>query len=247
MAVSAAEPASTAVPLDDRSRVGEARRVAASLAAHAGLSEATRSDVGIVATELATNVLRHAGQGTLLVRQLEGAGGGVELLCVDAGPGMRDPAACMADGYSTGGSMGTGLGAIRRLAHGFDLYTLPSRGTVVVTRFWTRREQAEARAAGMLAGLAVAMAGEVECGDAWAARSGPAGTTVLLVDGLGHGPRGRRGGRDGSGDLPRPPVGGAGRSGHPDARGNAEHPRRRRGGRGQRGDRSGRDQVRGSG
>jgi len=186
--MSAAKPASTAIPLDDRSRVGEARRVAASLAAHAGLSEAARSDVGIVATELATNVLRHAGQGTLLVRQLEGAGGGVELLCVDAGPGMRDPAACMADGYSTAGSMGTGLGAIRRLAHGFDLYTLPSRGTVVVTRFWTRREHAEARAAGMLAGLAVAMAGEAESGDAWAARNGAAGTTVLLVDGLGHGP-----------------------------------------------------------
>ena len=38
-------PASTAVPLDDRSRIGEARRVAASLAAAAGLSEAARSDV----------------------------------------------------------------------------------------------------------------------------------------------------------------------------------------------------------
>jgi anti-sigma regulatory factor (Ser/Thr protein kinase) len=188
MAVSAAEPASTAVPLDDRSRIGEARRVASSLAAHAGLNEATRSDVGIVATELATNVLRHAGRGTLLVRQLEGAGGGIELLCVDGGPGMRDPGACMADGYSTAGSMGTGLGAIRRLAHGLDLYTLPSRGTVVVSRFWARRDPAVARAAGMLAGLAVAMPGEVESGDAWAARSGPAGTTVVLADGLGHGP-----------------------------------------------------------
>jgi anti-sigma regulatory factor (Ser/Thr protein kinase) len=187
MAVSAAELASRAVPLDDRSRVGEARRVATSVAARAGLSEETRSDVGIVATELATNVVRHAGQGTLLVRQLEGAGGGIELLCVDAGPGMRDPTACMADGFSTAAGMGTGLGAIRRLAHGFDLYTMPSQGTVVVARFWARRDQAEARAAGMLAGLAVAMAGETECGDGWAVRSVPGSTTVLLADGLGHG------------------------------------------------------------
>jgi anti-sigma regulatory factor (Ser/Thr protein kinase) len=185
--VSAAEPASRAVPLDDRSRVGEARRLAASVAAQAGLSEGTRSDVGIVATELATNVVRHAGRGTLLVRQLEGAGGGIELLCVDAGPGMRDPAACMADGFSTAAGMGTGLGAIRRLAHGFDLYTMPAQGTVMVTRFWARRDQAEGRAAGMLAGLAVAMTGETECGDGWAARSVAGSTTVRLADGLGHG------------------------------------------------------------
>ena len=181
--------ASTAVPLDDRSRVGEARRVAASLAAEAGLGDAARSDIGIVATELATNVLRHAGKGTLLLRPLEGAGGGIELLCLDAGPGMRDPVACLADGYSTApGSMGTGLGAIRRLAHGFDLYSLPGRGTVMVARFWARRDPATLGKAGMLAGLAVSMPGEVECGDAWATRSGPVGTTVLLVDGLGHGP-----------------------------------------------------------
>jgi anti-sigma regulatory factor (Ser/Thr protein kinase) len=188
VAVSAGDTASTAVPLDDRSRIGEARRVAASVAAEAGLSESARSDVAIVATELATNVIRHAGRGMLLVRQLEGVGPGTELLCVDAGPGMRDPSACMADGYSTAGSMGTGLGAIRRLAHGFDLYTLPDRGTAVVTRFWARRDPAVTRAAAMLAGLAVAVAGEVECGDAWAARSGSEGTTVLLADGLGHGP-----------------------------------------------------------
>ena len=184
-----AGPASTVVPLDDRSRVGEARRVAASLAADAGLGESTRSDVGIVATELATNVLRHAERGTLLLRRLDGAGGGVELLCLDAGPGMRDPGACMADGYSSAaGSMGTGLGAIRRLAHGFDLYSAAGRGTAVVARFWARREPGAVRDAGMLAGLAVAMPHETECGDAWVARSGPAGTTVLLVDGLGHGP-----------------------------------------------------------
>jgi anti-sigma regulatory factor (Ser/Thr protein kinase) len=188
VALSAADPASTAVPLDDRSRIGEARRVASGLATEAGLGEGLRSDVGIVATELATNVLRHAGRGTLLLRRLEAAGGGVELLCVDTGPGMRDPAACMADGYSTAGSMGNGLGAIRRLAHGFDLYSVSGRGTAVVTRFWARPDPAAGRVAGMLAGLAVALAGERECGDAWAARSGPAGTTVLLADGLGHGP-----------------------------------------------------------
>ena len=189
MAVSAADAASTVVPLDDRSRVGAARRVAASLAAEAGLGDAARSDVGIVATELATNVLRHAGRGTLVMRRLEGAGGGIELLCLDAGPGMRDPAACMADGYtSSAGSMGPGLGAIRRLAQAVDLYSAPGRGTVVVTRFWARREPAAVLASGMLAGLAVAMDGETECGDAWAARTGAAGTTVLLVDGLGHGP-----------------------------------------------------------
>jgi anti-sigma regulatory factor (Ser/Thr protein kinase) len=188
VAVSPADPASTVVPLDDRSRVGEARRVAGRLAAEVGLSEAARSDVGIVATELATNVLRHAERGTLVLRRLGGAGGGIELVCLDAGPGMRDPVACLADGYSSAGSMGTGLGAMRRLAHGFDLYSAPGRGTAIVTRFWARRDAGTAAAAAMLAGLAVPFPGETECGDAWAARSGPAGTAIVLADGLGHGP-----------------------------------------------------------
>ena len=42
----------------------------------------------------------------------------------------------MRDGHSTSGTLGIGLGAIRRLADFCDLYSVPGHGTVLVARFW---------------------------------------------------------------------------------------------------------------
>ena len=92
--------------------------------------------VAIVATELANNLLRHAGGGELLLQTLgDDESPVVELLAIDRGPGMADVARCLADGYSTGGTPGTGLGAVRRLATEFDIYSAPGEGTIVMARF----------------------------------------------------------------------------------------------------------------
>jgi hypothetical protein len=104
----------------------------------------------------------------------------VELLAVDRGPGMHDVALCMRDGYSTAGTPGTGLGAMRRLADLFDIYSNPGEGTVVLARFG----KAEAHRFGV---VNVPLEGELECGDGWHIESGAEGTAVLVVDGLGHG------------------------------------------------------------
>ena len=49
----------------------------------------------------------------------------LDVLALDRGPGMSDVDRCLADGYSTAGSPGTGLGAIGRLADQFDIYSSP--------------------------------------------------------------------------------------------------------------------------
>jgi anti-sigma regulatory factor (Ser/Thr protein kinase) len=178
-----------AVVVEDRSQVGEARRVAMSAAAEAGLGENARSDVGIVATEAATNVVLHAGKGELLVRRLEGPGGpGVELLCVDQGPGMPDVEASLQDGVSGKGTMGGGFGAMRRLANAFSIFSAPGKGTALVCRFWSRASAAGNGRAAAVGGLAVPVRGESACGDAWTAVDSTTGTAIMLADGLGHGP-----------------------------------------------------------
>lgn len=175
-----------AVAVEDRSQVGEARRAAVRAATEAGFDESARSDIGIVATEAATNVLRHAGRGVLLVTRVNGAhGGGLELVCVDHGPGMADVQGCLQDGYSSAGTIGGGLGAMRRLAHDFSVYSAPGVGTALVCRFWRPPAGPPGRAT--IAGIAVPLQGEGVCGDAWAAVSGRAGPRLLLADGLGHG------------------------------------------------------------
>ncbi|HEX2220791.1 MAG TPA: ATP-binding SpoIIE family protein phosphatase [Gemmatimonadales bacterium] len=177
-----------AVAVEDRSQVGEARRVAVRLAHEAGLSESARSDIGIVASEAASNVVRHAGRGKLLLTVMDDVrGAGLELICVDHGPGMSDVQACMNDGYSSTGTMGGGLGAMRRLAQDFSIYSAPGIGTALVCRFWRDRGKSAPAAGVSFAGVAVPVQGESVCGDAWTVVSGASGTRLLLVDGLGHG------------------------------------------------------------
>ena len=121
------------LPITDASRVAEARRAVGRLAVESHLSETDAGRAQIVATELANNLARHAQNGFLVARLLqETEGRGVEIAAIDRGPGM-DVERCLTDGYSTGGTPGTGLGAAQRVSDLFDAYSSPA-GTVAVAR-----------------------------------------------------------------------------------------------------------------
>lgn len=149
--------------------------------------------VGIVATEVATNIFRHAGRGTVLTQVLDDSiQPEFEILGIDQGSGMNDVQACLKDGYSTGGTAGTGLGAIFRLSSAFDVFSVPGKGTALVSRIRGRATAANAAwptAAKLEVGvICLALAGEIECGDGWSiAENGPA-VSMMIADGLGHGP-----------------------------------------------------------
>ena len=86
----------------ESSRVGEARRAAMALARELGFSATEVAEVGIVVTEAATNLLKHARSGVLLIRALDhGQYRGVEILAVDQGNGIADIESCLRDGCST--------------------------------------------------------------------------------------------------------------------------------------------------
>jgi anti-sigma regulatory factor (Ser/Thr protein kinase) len=178
---------SSTVPLSDSSRVGEARRTAALMATGAGLSASESNNLGIVITEAANNAIRHAKEGQLILRPLSQNGSsGVEMLCLDRGPGMANVAECLRDGFSTGGSMGTGLGAASRLANTFDIFSAVDTGTVVLARVWAGGTR-KGSAAPLVASICVPLHGEQRCGDGWAASAAGTRTVLLAVDGLGHG------------------------------------------------------------
>jgi anti-sigma regulatory factor (Ser/Thr protein kinase) len=166
--------------IDEASKVGEARRAAHTLT-NFELSAEMAGKVAIVATELANNLLRHAGGGELLVQRLGAdARTVIELLAIDRGPGMANVARCMTDGYSTAGTPGTGLGAVRRLSDEFDIHSVPGEGTVVMARFGGKLEV-------RYGAISVVVEGEIECGDAWHLVQGDEGMALIVVDGLGHG------------------------------------------------------------
>lgn len=176
--------------IEEESRVGEAKRRAAALCRKLDLDETTSGRVAIVVTELATNQLKHAGGGRLLIRSVAWpAGSGVEVLALDTGPGIRDINGSMRDGYSTAGSPGNGLGAVRRLSTVFDIYAPAGSGAAVFSRIWGRTPpRSLPRRLLTVGAVSTPQGGEDVCGDAWAVDQSADRAAVLVVDGLGHGP-----------------------------------------------------------
>jgi anti-sigma regulatory factor (Ser/Thr protein kinase) len=171
----------------ESSEAAQARRAVAALAGRQGLDEADAGRAALVATEICTNMVKHAGGGELIAQPLErGDSRGVGLIGLDKGPGIADVAKCLRDGFSTGGSPGTGLGAIKRMSQLFDIYSQPGRGTVVVAQLWA--DEAAPHTDQMEIGaIVVPKPGEVECGDTWCYVDRAGGALVMGVDGLGHG------------------------------------------------------------
>ncbi|HVR53406.1 MAG TPA: ATP-binding protein, partial [Pseudorhodoferax sp.] len=174
--------------MGDASRVGEARRHAAQLSARLALDETTAGRLALVVTELGNNLVRHAQAGRLLIAQRQHGEPEVEVLALDDGPGIADPARALVDGFSTGGTPGTGLGAVRRLASDFDLHSEAGVGTVVLARVRPEGLHRPQRAFRWGAVMLCAP-GEQVCGDAWALALDGSAAAVLMADGLGHGPQ----------------------------------------------------------
>jgi len=175
----------------DRSQVASARQAVHAMAARAGFNETDTHRAGIVATELASNLVKHAEQGgQLLVRASRGtqpADGEVEIFALDRGPGMADVARSLVDGYSTAGSQGAGLGAVRRLADAFDIYSQNGKGTAVLARLRPEGAEPVRTESFDVAGVSVAMPGEDVCGDAWGVVTDRGRAVISVIDGLGHG------------------------------------------------------------
>jgi anti-sigma regulatory factor (Ser/Thr protein kinase) len=171
--------------VEDPSAAAACRGAALTLADRLEFPESRINQLALAVTEAASNLCKHAAQGSMLLRISRGDGGpGIEMVTIDAGPGFRDADAALRDGHSTSGTLGIGLGAIRRLADFCDLYSVPGHGTALVARFWP----APHPGAVPYAGLVRPITGETGCGDVFGAVEAEGQLTGVLCDGLGHGP-----------------------------------------------------------
>lgn len=174
------------IPVTEQSQPSEARREAINLAAQAGFPEHDVANAALVVTEAATNLVKHALGGRLLMRVMEEQGDPCfEVLSLDQGPGIADVPGALRDGFSTVGSSGTGLGAIRRAAADFDIYSQPGKGTALVARL--RPGGAPARCPYEIGVVHQPKPEESVCGDGWLFAARPDGWVCAVVDGLGHG------------------------------------------------------------
>ena len=167
------------VAVHNATHVAEARRAALELAHRSHMIPDDCGKVALVVTELATNLIRHAQDGSLVLRQVPGPA--LEVISLDRGPGIQDPERCFQDGYSTGRTPGNGLGAVRRLSSAQEIYSVPGQGTVLLARVGQTTAPANYGA------ISVPYPGQLACGDAWSVHQYPDCVVIAMADGLGHG------------------------------------------------------------
>lgn len=179
------------LPIAESSQVGEARRCAAALATDLEFNETERGKVAIIVTELANNLIKHAKKGEIILRGLRNnAEYGIEIIGLDTGSGMGNVGQCLQDGFSTAGTTGTGLGAIRRQSTVFDIHSVPGVGTVLVAQLWAGKEAKMAlqNAETLKIGVVnLPKIGQEISGDDWAVVNLANRSLILVADGLGSG------------------------------------------------------------
>jgi len=171
------------VPVIDESSVGAVRRSAQLAAQRLEFDETKAGELTLLASEASRNVLVHGGGGEVVLSAWRDRHyAAARILAMDKGPGIKDLAQAMTDGYSTAGTPGGGLGAMKRMSHLLDVFS--ARGdTIVLVQVGQHVTDGPLD----VAGLAVPYPGEQFCGDAWSCHSTGERTVALLVDGLGHG------------------------------------------------------------
>jgi serine/threonine-protein kinase RsbT len=102
-----------------------------------GLSLIDQTKIVTAASELARNIIDHAGSGTVNIEAVQdGPRHGVRAHFADTGPGIADIDQALRDGFTTGGGLGLGLGGSRRLSNEFDIQSRPGQGTRVTIARW---------------------------------------------------------------------------------------------------------------
>lgn len=170
----------------DESQTNEARRQLIAFAHSEGITEKCCDRIAVVCQELTSNLIKHTKGGGNLIAQIVNHGNvaGVDLYCLDSGVGM-DIDECMVDGFSSKGTLGTGLGAIKRMSDEFEIDSTPQSGTVIHVRFWN--SSPKTKSPFIWGGMSVPKKGEFLSGDKWNIQFRDKEAYCLIVDGLGHG------------------------------------------------------------
>ncbi|WP_285640579.1 ATP-binding SpoIIE family protein phosphatase [Lentzea sp. NBRC 102530] len=177
------------LPVEETAHVGRIRRAVTSLAERLGFTANRTAEIGLAATEIGTNLHKHAWDGVVLIRSVRGEhDAAVEVVAIDRGPGIADLALAWEDGHSTTGTLGVGLGAVARLATSCAMTSRFGAGTALVARFAPVLDWKPEWGDEPAAGLTRPISGEEMCGDAYAACRTADRMTLMMCDGSGHGP-----------------------------------------------------------
>lgn len=163
-------------------------RLARAAAEAQGFDHTRGERVTWVASEMASNLVRHTRSGRISFRLLDsGDRRGVELVATDGGQGMPVTGVGGAGRGPILETTAERLGAIARASDLFDLFSAPGRGTVMMSRLWDGPLADPGEGRFLVGSMREPYPGEDACGDAWAVEQTASRVVALVADGLGHG------------------------------------------------------------
>lgn len=173
----------------DRSYTALIKKDIHRMAAEAGFPVRKIDEIDIVVAEITSNLNKYGKDGELLVMvYTDEKQSYLEIIAIDHGPGMSDPLRMIEDGVSTSGTLGQGLGAIKRLSDCFELYSMRNWGTILLSRIFSKPAPAvKSKGLPVFRYLVVPKPGEEVSGDGCLIYEQDNLVKVLVGDGLGHG------------------------------------------------------------
>lgn len=158
-------------------------------AEEAGFKPARLNNIDLVLAELTSNLFKYSDDGEILMgifNNIEHPY--IEIISIDNGPGISNPARMIEDGISTSNTLGHGFGSIKRLSDEFELYSQQNWGTIVLSRIYKEIPPKKKPAGLIVRAIVVSKPGEHTSGDGIFIKSTENITRLMVADGLGHGP-----------------------------------------------------------
>ncbi|WP_404430539.1 anti-sigma regulatory factor [Sutcliffiella horikoshii] len=115
-----------------------ARRLGREIAISMGFNYIDQVRITTAISELARNVIKYAGSGTVSIEVIHKYAPGLSVIVVDNGPGIPSIGKAMEDGYSTSDSLGAGLPGVKRMMDEFMIDSVMEQGTRIEVVKWLR-------------------------------------------------------------------------------------------------------------
>jgi anti-sigma regulatory factor (Ser/Thr protein kinase) len=192
------------VALIEEASIGQARRALKRCAAEIDFTDRQLAEGDIVVKEIGSNAIkfgRGTGQIYFTATDTNLDLPGIEIVYVDKGPGIEDTALALEDGYTTTGSMGAGLGAVKRMADEFYIYSMlqsstrrlslyerTTHGTAIVVRKYVAADlERDSGRRTRWGAFTRPQVGEESNGDGYLIKTFENRQLIAIIDGLGHG------------------------------------------------------------